>query len=86
MEHNQIFKQMVDFNRGTFTNAYNAMVMVQDQTEALANTVLNQAAWLPEEGRSAIQEWVGALKKGREAFKQSIDESFNQAEAFFKPL
>jgi hypothetical protein len=62
------------------------MVMVQDQTEALANTVLNQAAWLPEEGKKAIQEWTGAFKKGRDTFKQSVDETFTQAETFFAPL
>lgn len=83
MEQKQIFKQMVEFNKGAFTNAYNAMVMVQDQTETLANTMLNQATWLPEEGRKAVQEWVEAFKKGREAYKQSVDDAFKRVEALF---
>jgi hypothetical protein len=36
MDQKQIFRQMVDFNKGAFNNAFNAMVMVQDQTETLA--------------------------------------------------
>jgi hypothetical protein len=57
MDQKQIFKQMVDFNRSAFNNAFNAMVMVQDQTETLSNTMLNQATWLPEEnGGGCIQE------------------------------
>lgn len=83
MEQKQIFKQMVEFNKGAFTNAYNAMVMVQDQTETLANTMLNQATWLPEEGRKAVQEWVEAFKKGREAYKQSVDDAFKRVESLF---
>ncbi len=66
MDQKQIFKQMVDFNKGAFNNAFNAMVMVQDQNETLANTMLNQATWMPEEGKKAVREWVETFKKGRE--------------------
>ena len=84
MDQKQVFKQMVEFNKGAFNNAFNAMVMVQDQNETLANTLLNQATWLPEEGRKAIKDWVGAYKEGREKFKASVDESFKRVEAFFQ--
>ncbi|MFO7715809.1 hypothetical protein [Desulfosarcina sp.] len=82
MDQKQIFRQMVDFNKGAFNNAYNAMVMVQDQTETLANTMLNQATWMPEEGRKAIREWVDAFKKGREEYKKTVDEAFKKVEDF----
>lgn len=83
MDQKQIFKQMVDFNKGAFNNSYNTMVMVQDQTEALANTMLSQATWLPEEGKKAINEWVDAFKKGRETYKKTVDEAFSKVETFF---
>jgi hypothetical protein len=82
MDQKQIFKQMVDFNKGAFTNAFNTMVMVQDQNEVLANTLLSQATWLPEEGKKAIKEWVEAFKKGREVYKKTVDEAFIKVEAF----
>jgi hypothetical protein len=83
MDQKQIFKQMVDFNKGAFSNAFNAMVMVQDQTETLATSMLNQATWLPEEGKKAIREWVDAFKKGREAYKKTVDDAFAKVEEFF---
>ncbi|BBO84153.1 hypothetical protein [Desulfosarcina ovata] len=83
MDQKQVFKQMVTFNKSAFNNAYNAMIMVQDQTEAMANTILSQATWLPEEGKKAVQEWVGAFKKGRETYKQSVDDGFKKIEEFF---
>ena len=83
MDQKQIFKQMVDFNKGAFNNAFNAMVMVQDQTETLAKTMLNQATWMPEDGKKAIQEWVDTFKKGRETYKQTVDEAFKKVETFF---
>jgi gas vesicle protein len=83
MDQKQIFRQMVDFNKGAFNNAFNAMVMVQDQTETLATSMLNQATWLPEEGKNAIREWVDAFKKGREAYKKTVEDAFTKVEEFF---
>ena len=61
MDQKTIFKQMVDFNKGAFNNAFNAMVMVQDQNETLANTMLNQASWMPEEGKKSRAGMGGNL-------------------------
>jgi polyhydroxyalkanoate synthesis regulator phasin len=74
---------MVEFNKGAFNNSFNAMVMIQDQTETLANTMLNQANWMPEEGKKAIRDWVDSFKKGREEYKKAIDDAFGKVEEFF---
>ncbi|MFZ5569616.1 MAG: hypothetical protein ACOZF0_04390 [Thermodesulfobacteriota bacterium] len=84
MDPKQVFKQMLEFNKTSFTNAYNAMVMVQDQSETMAGSMMSQAAWLPEEGRKAVQDWVNACKKGREEYKKLVDNAFEKVEAFFK--
>ena len=82
MDQKKIFKQMVDFNKAAFNNAFGAMVMVQDQNETLANTMLNQATWMPEEGKKAIQDWVETFKKGREEYKKTVEEAFNKVEEY----
>ena len=83
MDQKQLLKQMIDFNKAAFDNSFNAMVMLQEQTERMANTVLEQATWLPEEGKKAINEWVNAYKKGREDFKKVVDDNFKKVEEFF---
>lgn len=83
MDQKQIFKQMVEFNKGAFNNAFNAMVMIQDQTETLAETMLNQATWMPAEGKKAMQDWVNSFKKGRDDYKKAIDEAFVKVEEYF---
>lgn len=84
MDQKQLFKQMFDFNKAAFDNTFNAMVMLQEQTERIAHTMLEQATWLPEDGRKAIMDWVEAYKKGRENFKRVIDDSFQKVEEYFK--
>jgi len=84
MEPVRITKQMIDFQKSTFDNSFNAMVMLQDQTEKLARTFLEQANWLPEEGRKAIDEWIGTYKKGREDFKKVVNDSYQKVMDFFE--
>jgi hypothetical protein len=83
MDQSQIFKQMIDFNKATFDNTFNAMIMVQEQAERMVNTTLEQAAWLPKEGKKAIEDWIRAYKTGCEDFKKSVDDNFKKVEDFF---
>jgi len=85
MDQKQVFKQMIDFNKAAFDNTFNAMVMLQEQTEKMSNTLLEQATWLPAEGKQVINEWIKAYKKGREDFKKAIDENFKKVEVYFSP-
>ena len=83
MDQNQIFKQMIDFNKAAFDNSIKAMVMVQEQTEKMVGATLAQASWLPEEGKKTIEEWMGACKNGSEDFKRVVDDNFKKVEDFF---
>lgn len=83
MDSSKIAKQMIDFQKTTFDNTFNAMVLLQEQAESMASTILDQATWMPEEGRKAINDWVKAYKKGREDFKKGVDENFKKVEDFF---
>jgi predicted aminopeptidase len=83
MDQKAIFKQMIEFQKATFDNSFNAMGMLQEQAERMLNMSLEQATWLPEEGRKAIDEWIKAYKKGREDFKKIVNDNFARVEALF---
>jgi len=83
MDQKQILKQMIDFNKATFDNTFNAMLMLQEQSERAANTLMEQVTWLPEDGKNAINEWVKAYKKGHEDFKKLVDENFQKVLSLF---
>jgi hypothetical protein len=84
MDQNQIAKQMIDFQKATFDNTFNGLVMFQDQTEKAMNTFLEQGAGIPVEGKKAVSEWVAACKKGRDDFKKTVDENFKKVATFFE--
>ena len=56
MDSAKIAKQMIDFQKTTFDNMYNSMVMLQDHTEKLANTLFEQATWIPEESSRIVNQ------------------------------
>jgi ABC-type glycerol-3-phosphate transport system substrate-binding protein len=83
MDQKQIARQMIQFNKTAFDNSFNAMTMVYEQNEKMLGTFLQQATWMPEEGRKAIETWIQTYKKGCDDFKKMTDENYQKVEAFF---
>jgi len=83
METGKIAKQMIDFQKTTFDNGFNAVVAFQEQTEKMVNVLMEQAVWLPEDGKKTVYEWGTVCKKGRDDFKKTVDENFSKFEGFF---
>jgi hypothetical protein len=83
MENKVIAKQIIDFHKATFDNTFNSLAVLQEQTEKMVQTVLQQAAWMPAEGKEAIKEWVSIYKKGRLDFKAAADENYKKVEKYF---
>jgi hypothetical protein len=83
MNNKAILKQVVQFNKTVFDNAFKAMNLAQDQGEKMLNALLDQATWLPEDGRKTIAEWMKTYKKGVDDFKKAVDEQYKKVDDFF---
>lgn len=83
MDQKQLFKQMLDFQKSTFDNSFSAMSALQEQGEKMVSAFLDQATWLPEEGKQLINNWVNAYKEGRERVKEVADANFKKVETYF---
>lgn len=83
MDQKQILKQMIEFNQATFNNTFQAMMLLQDQFERVAQTAIEQANWLPADGRKAIENWVEAYKTGRDNYKSYVEDSYKKVEKYF---
>jgi polyhydroxyalkanoate synthesis regulator phasin len=76
-------KQIIDFQKSAFDNTFNAIVQVQDQAEKLANDVIGQMSWLPEEGKKAFDDSVKMFKNARQDYKKMVSEGFVKMEEPF---
>jgi septation ring formation regulator EzrA len=86
MDPKQIAKQMMQFNKTAFDNTFDAMTVLQEQTEKMIAMWMDQSPLLPADGKKAINDWLKAYKKGREDFKTAVDENYNKVEEFFSGL
>jgi hypothetical protein len=83
MEPKQFAKQMIQFNKAAFDNTFNAMTVLQEQTEKMVSSFIDQSAWMPAEGRKSVTDWLKAYKRGREDFKAAVDDNYRKVEEFF---
>ena len=83
MEQFTTLKQMVQFNKNAFDHGYNAMEMLWEQNEKMTNSFLDQAAWIPEEGKKTVNEWMRLFKKGCDDFKKTANQNYSNMEKLF---
>ncbi|NPU86484.1 MAG: hypothetical protein HPY65_18560 [Syntrophaceae bacterium] len=83
MEQERIVKQIIGFYKTTFDSSFNAMTILQEQSEKMMQTALDQSPWIPEEGRKIVGEWMKAYRQGRDDFRSAVDESYGKVESFF---
>ena len=65
MNYKEFIKQTIDFNKASYENGFEAILMIQDQTEKMTNTFLDQVNWFPKEARNSFEEGIKMLKKGQ---------------------
>ena len=86
METNNLLKKAVHYQRNTFDNAYQAVVLFQDQAERVTNTWLDQVTGIPEEGKKLVGTWNENYRKGLKQYKDAVDEGFNRVEELLETV
>ena len=81
MDPMKIAKRMIDFQKTTFANTFDALALVQNQTERIAAS-WEQTLGIPEEGQKFIDDWIKACNEGRENYKKIVNDSFDNMEKF----
>lgn len=82
MENKDLVKQMVELQKTSFENSFNMLITVQDQMEKMVNSFVEQAPWLPAEGKKAFSNLVSTYKKGREDFRKVVDDGYKKVDEY----
>jgi polyhydroxyalkanoate synthesis regulator phasin len=82
MAPQKMFKQMLTFNKTAFENSLKGITMLQEQNDKMAKTMIDQATWLPEEGKKALDNMSTAYKSAFDNFKTAMDDYFKKAEEY----
>lgn len=83
MEPAKMAKQMIGFQKTVFDNSFNALAVVQDQTETMIKTFMGQFPMATDESKKQLDETLAYTKKARDEFKKSVDEGYARIESLF---
>lgn len=78
----RLAKQLMHLQRVMFDGIFNGMIIFCDQTEKMMAQIVDQAVWVPPEGKSVLKEWFGRNKKGCESFRNAANDGFTWLEGF----
>ncbi len=84
METAKIANQMIGFQKTVFNNTFNAMAIVQDQTENMLNGFLGQFPMVTEDAKKQMKESIEFTKKARDDFKKAVDDGYAKFEQMFE--
>ncbi|ACN17262.1 hypothetical protein HRM2_42060 [Desulforapulum autotrophicum HRM2] len=84
METAKAAKQVFGFQKSFFDNSFNAMCIVQDQTENMVTGFMNQLPWMTADGKKAVENTMDFTKKIRGDFKKTIDDGYKNFDSFFE--
>ncbi len=85
MDQKQTVKQMLDFNKRAFDNAFNTLSSLQDETESLMTRFMDKSSWITPEGKKIFSQMTDSYRKGRSDFKTIADENYRKASEYFVP-
>ncbi|PIE71916.1 MAG: hypothetical protein CSA22_00425 [Deltaproteobacteria bacterium] len=83
MEPKDVMKQILEFNKNTFDNIYSSTLILQEQSRAMAQNIIDSQPGMPEETKKFLYDWLDSVKKAQSEFKKAIDENISKFEAMF---
>jgi hypothetical protein len=84
MDPRQITRQMIQFNKSAYDNGIKGIEMMSEQNEKIVDTLLDNAVWMPAEGKKAVKDWMSAYRSGYEEFKKMVDDNYTKVEGYFE--
>ncbi len=84
MDQKTLMKQLIEFNKTSFNNTYNTMIMMQEQAERMSSTLINHPTLLTDDGKKVIEDWVSLFKTKRHEYQDVVNENFKKLEDFLE--
>lgn len=76
METKNVTRQMLAFQKQSVNNFQSMWDLALAQTSTTADRLMDQAAWIPQESRQALENWRTLMKQERERFSAYVDQCF----------
>ena len=76
--------EFVNFAQTSTQSALDTLNLLQDQSQRVLGTLVNQSMGVQQEYHKMFKEWSESAKKGTETYQKILDSNFKKAEGFFR--
>ncbi len=75
---------LIKLQRSAFNGTLNLLAQVQKRGDTLLKERVEEASWMPAEGKEIIKEWNRTLNDGRVEFQKTVDKSYDLLRVLFE--
>jgi len=68
---------LVKLQQSAFNRAFKELANLQKRSDKLVKAHIQDADWMPAEGKDIVKEWSRMLNDGREDFQKTLDKSYD---------
>jgi len=87
MDTKELTKEaIIDSGKTIYDYSLNVLDAVQDQAEKTVNTLLDKAAWINDENKTAIHTWINTVKTEQNKARVLFDENIKTFEKLLGAL
>lgn len=76
--------EMINFMKNAFSTNIQAMIMLQDQSVRILNSLVDQGLVAQKEAHKILQEWTDNSKKAVTDFQKITEENFDRLAQYLK--
>lgn len=73
MNYSDFIKEMFNIYKSSTEATFGTLSMLQNQTERMANMLLNQFSTLQGETRKQVEEWINVTKKNQTELRKTYN-------------
>ena len=77
---------VIELEKATFDHTFKLVDRLQKQTEDVVKEYVEKAEWMPQEGRTMVEEWTRMLQQTRKEFLKTVDKSFVHVSDYIKRI
>lgn len=75
MENIALAQQLIGLNRVAAENTWNALSLLQNQTQRTTQTIWEQSNRVATEGQRILNEWIEEYKRGQTTIKKTVEKN-----------
>ncbi len=75
---------LVKLQRSAFDKVLKVATKVQERADKAVKDRVQEAEWMPNEGKDIVKEWSRTLEDGRAEFQKTVDKSYDLLRGYFE--